>query len=48
MLNLITPEDFRRYIDDNFELIYDDAIAPDMSFQNKKIWHLGGDNYSLF
>ena len=47
MINLITPEDFRRYIDENFELIYDDAQAPDMSFKDKKIWHLGGENYGL-
>lgn len=46
-INLITPEDFRRYIDENFELIYDDAPAPDMSFKNKNIWHLGGNNYNL-
>ncbi len=48
MINLITPEDFRRYIDENFELLYDFAQTPDMSFKNKKIWHLGGENYNLF
>jgi hypothetical protein len=46
-INLITPEDFRRYIDENFMLIYDDAPKPDMSFSNKKIWKLGGDDYYL-
>ena len=46
-INLITPEDFRRFIDDNFELIYDDAPKPDNSFKDKKIWYFGGENYSL-
>ena len=47
MVNLITPEDFRRFIDENFELLYDEAPKVDMSFEDKKIWHLGGKNYKL-
>lgn len=46
-LNLITPEDFRRFIDDNFELLYDEAPSPDISFYKKKIWHFRGEDYSL-
>lgn len=48
MINLITPEDFRRFIDDNFELIYDDAPSPDMSLSKKKIWTPGGESYDLY
>ena len=43
-VNLITPEDFRRYIDNNFVVMYDDAPAPDRSFKGKRI-RLGG--YSI-
>lgn len=34
---LITPEDFRRYIDANFDVLYDDAPAPDTSYKDKWI-----------
>jgi hypothetical protein len=49
MINLITPEDFRRFIDDNFELLYDEAISPDMSYYEKEseIKCLFGHNYKL-
>lgn len=48
-LNIITPEDFRRFIDDNFELISDDSSAPDMSFYQRDclIKHLFGNNYKI-
>lgn len=48
-INLITPEDFRRFIDENFELLYDEAPAPDMSYYEKDstIKHLFGDNYKI-
>jgi hypothetical protein len=35
-INLITPEDFRRFIDDNFELLYDEAPAPNMYYYEKE------------
>jgi hypothetical protein len=47
MVNLITPEDFRRYVDENFEILYNNASAPDMSFDKKEIWSLRGKNYPL-
>lgn len=31
-LKVITPEDFRRFMDENFEIIANDAPAADMSF----------------
>jgi len=48
-LNLITPEDFRRFIDENFILIHDEAAAPDMSYyeKNKEVKCLFGHNYKL-
>jgi len=48
-LNLITPEDFRRFIDDNFMLLNDEAPAPDMSYyeKNKEVKCLFGHNYKL-
>ena len=46
-IKLITPEDFRRYIDENFELIYDTAPKPNMSFVKKIVWNLCGNNYTL-
>jgi len=46
-INLITPEDFRRYIDDNFELILNDAPAPNMEYVGKKILSIGSDNYTI-
>lgn len=36
-INLITPEDFRRYIDQNFMMLYDEAPAPDFTHRGKKI-----------
>jgi hypothetical protein len=48
-LNLITPEDFRRFMDDNFMLLHDEAPAPDMSYyeKNKEVKCLFGHNYKL-
>lgn len=48
-INLITPEDFRRFIDDNFELLYDDSTTPDMSYykKNSEVKCLFGKNYKL-
>lgn len=48
-LNIITPEDFRRFIDENFELIEDSSNEPDMSFYKNDtlIKHLFGVNYKI-
>lgn len=46
-INLITPEDFRRYIDNNYELILDDAPTPNMDYVGKKVWSIGSDNYCI-
>lgn len=48
-INLISPEDFRRFIDDNFQLIFDFAPCPDMSYYEKdrEIRCIFGKNYKL-
>ena len=46
-INLITPEDFRRYIDCNFELILDDAGIPNKEYSGKKVITIGSDNYNI-
>ena len=46
-INLITPEDFRRYMDGNFTKLFDNAPTPIMDFQKKIIWHFGGKDYTL-
>lgn len=48
-INLITPEDFRRFVDKNFLILHDEAPAPDMSYYTKEseIKCLFGDNYKI-
>lgn len=48
-LNLISPEDFRRFIDENFELLYDDGPVADVSCckKNDTIKCLFSENYKL-
>ena len=46
-INLITPEDLRRYIDSNFELILDDAGLPNNTLLGKKIRTIGSADYNI-
>lgn len=43
-INLITPEDFRRYIDQNFVMLYDDAPAPNFDHRGK---HIRWSDYNI-
>lgn len=46
-INLITPEDFRRYIDSNFEIMLDNASAPNTEHLGKKIRTIGSADYNI-
>jgi ribosomal protein S6 len=49
-LNIISPEDFRRFADKNFEILFDQSPKPDISYYEKerKIKCLFGNSYIAF